>query len=92
MHQDCLEQRLQVRDQVTMRGSIKYKSVSTDFAVFLNTFLIISTVIVFAVLIFISYQNISNEFINNSMSDSGSVLGDAVNDIVLLNDTCEDDH
>ena len=74
-----------------MAGSIKYKSVSTDFAVFLNTFLIISTVIVFAVLVFISYMNISNEFMNNSMSDGASVLADAVHDVVLISDAYEDE-
>lgn len=74
-----------------MGNSYKYKSVSSDFAVFLNTFLIISTVIVFAVLVFISYQNISNEFINNSMSDNGSVLGDAITDVILIRENYEDE-
>ena len=70
----------------------KYKSVSTDFAVFLNTFLIISTVIVFAVLVFISYQNVSNEFISNSMSDSGSVCADAINDYLSITQSVEDEN
>lgn len=74
-----------------MGNSYKYRSVSSDFAVFLNTFLIISTVIVFAVLVFISYQNISNEFINNSMSDNGSVLGDAITDVILIRENYEDE-
>ncbi len=69
----------------------KYKSVSTDFAVFLNTFLIISTVIVFAVLVFISYQNVNNEFISNSMSDSGSVCADAVRDYLMVSQQYEDE-
>ena len=73
-----------------MGNSYKYKSVSTDFAVFLNTFLIISTVIVFAVLIFISYQNISNEYISNSMSNSASLCADAASDYLLLSETDEE--
>ena len=73
-----------------MGNSYKYKSVSADFAVFLNTFLIISTVIVFAVLVFISYENINIEFVNNKMAESGSVCGDATSDYVMLSDTCTD--
>ena len=60
--------------------SYKYRTVSSDFAVFLNTFLIISTVIVFAVLIFISYQNIKTEYTNNTMASSANVCADAAND------------
>ena len=73
-----------------MGNSYKYKSVSTDFAVFLNTFLIISTVIVFAVLIFISYQNINNEYIGNSMSNSASLCADAASDYLLLSENADD--
>ena len=72
-------------------GSYKYKSVSTDFAVFLNTFLIISTVIVFAVLIFISYQSISNEFISNSMADTASICADIGIDYLSICEAYPDD-
>lgn len=68
-------------------GSFKYKSVSSDFAVFLNTFLIISTVIVFAVLIFISYQNIKTEYTNNKMASSANACADAASDYVIITDS-----
>lgn len=71
-------------------SSYKYKSVSTDFAVFLNTFLIISTVIVFAVLIFISYQSISNEYINNSMAETASICADISVDYLSITESYED--
>ena len=67
--------------------SYKYRTVSSDFAVFLNTFLIISTVIVFAVLIFISYQNIKTEYTNNMMGSSANVCADAANDYLLICDS-----
>ena len=71
-------------------SSYKYKSVSTDFAVFLNTFLIISTVIVFAVLIFISYQSISNEYINNTMADTASICADVGVDYLSITEAYDD--
>ena len=64
--------------------SYKYRTVSSDFAVFLNTFLIISTLIVFAVLVFISYQNIKVEYTNNVMESSASACADAANDYLLI--------
>ncbi len=67
------------------------RPVSTDFAVFLNTFLIISTVIVFAVLVFISYQNISNEYLNNNMADAGKICADAASDYLLLKNAYSDE-
>ena len=73
-----------------MGNSYKYKSVSADFAIFLNTFLIISTVIVFAVLIFISYQNIKTEYLNNTMTSSANICADAAADYVMLSDDYED--
>ena len=73
-----------------MAGSYKNRTISTDFAVFLNTFLIISTVIVFAVLVFISYQNINNEYIGNSMSNSASLCADAASDYLLLSENADD--
>lgn len=69
-----------------MGNSYKYKSVSADFAIFLNTFLIISTVIVFAVLIFISYQNIKTEYSNNTMASSASICADAATDYIMIRD------
>ena len=71
-------------------GSYKYKSVSTDFAVFLNTFLIISTVIVFAVLIFISYQSISNEYVSNMMADTASICADISVDYLSITEAYDD--
>lgn len=72
-----------------MANSYKDKSVSTDFAVFLNTFLIISTVLVFAVLVFISYQNIKNENMNNAMASSAAVCADAASDYLLLTNSVD---
>ena len=72
-------------------SSYKYKSVSTDFAVFLNTFLIISTVIVFAVLIFISFQSISNEYISNNMADTASICSDISVDYLKITEAYPDD-
>lgn len=72
-------------------SSYKYKSVSTDFAVFLNTFLIISTVIVFAVLIFISYQSINNEYVSNAMADTASVCADISVDYLTITESYADD-
>lgn len=59
-----------------MAGSLHNKSVNTDFAVFLNTFLIISTVIVFAVLVFISYQNMYNQYLDEAMVESTDICAD----------------
>ena len=71
-------------------ASYKYKSVSTDFAVFLNTFLIISTVVVFAVLIFISYQSISNEYVSNTMADTASICADISVDYLSITEAYDD--
>ena len=43
------------------------KGLSASFVVFLNSFLIISTVIVFAVLIFLSYENMNNSLIDDNV-------------------------
>lgn len=73
-----------------MGGSYKNKSISTDYAVFLNTFLIISTVIVFAVLVFISYQNMSNQYLNETMVESSELCLDVMRDYTLICDKYQD--
>lgn len=63
-----------------MAGSLHNKSVNTDFAVFLNTFLIISTVVVFAVLVFVSYQNMYNQYLDDAMVESTDICTDVAVD------------
>ncbi|MCQ2528134.1 MAG: HAMP domain-containing histidine kinase [Saccharofermentans sp.] len=63
-----------------MSSSKSSKNVSASFAVFLNTFLIISTVIVFAVLLFLSYE---------SMMDT-SIIGLRDTNERTCNDVCAD--
>ena len=67
------------------------KSVSTDFAVFLNTFLIISTVIVFAVLVFLSYQNMYGNYLNKAFDSSTDICADVATDLAAVYDSTDDE-
>ncbi|MBO4242460.1 MAG: HAMP domain-containing histidine kinase [Clostridiales bacterium] len=60
---------------------IRKKNVSASFAVFLNTFLIISTVIVFAVLLFLSYENMFNQKIYECVSHTEQTCRYVASDI-----------
>ncbi len=73
-----------------MAGSYKNRTISTDFAVFLNTFLIISTVIVFAVLVFISYQNMSNKFLHERFTLATDACTDVASDYLRITNRYED--
>lgn len=56
------------------------RTVSTSFAVFLNTFLIISTVIVFAVLLFLSYENMIDGAIADKVASTRKTACDVAED------------
>ncbi|MBR2295221.1 MAG: HAMP domain-containing histidine kinase [Clostridiales bacterium] len=60
---------------------IRKKNVSASFAVFLNTFLIISTVIVFAVLLFLSYENMYNQAISRGIEQTRKTAAGVASDI-----------
>lgn len=64
-----------------MSSSNKSKNVSASFAVFLNTFLIISTVIVFAVLLFLSYESMMDTSILNLRDTNERTCSDVCSDI-----------
>jgi len=74
-----------------MSVSVKNKSVSVDFAAFLNTFLIISTVIVFAVLLFVSYANMSNKYLSEEQVEASDTCAVVVTDYVYLHDSFTDE-
>lgn len=57
------------------------KTVSASFAVFLNTFLVISTVIVFAVLLFLSYESMIDSSIIAIRDTNVRTCSDVCNDI-----------
>lgn len=74
-----------------MANEIKSKSVSVDFAAFLNTFLIISTVIVFAVLLFVSYSNMSDKNLASKQVQSSDVCSVVCQDYLYLQETSVDE-
>ena len=57
------------------------KTVSASFAVFLNTFLVISTVIVFAVLLFLSYESMMDSSILDIRDNNERTCSDICSDI-----------
>ena len=69
---------------------IRKKNVSTSFAVFLNTFLIVSTVIVFAVLLFLSYENTINSLLANSISHTETTCEGISDDILKIYNNMDD--
>ncbi|MCQ2515766.1 MAG: HAMP domain-containing histidine kinase [Saccharofermentans sp.] len=73
-----------------MLSSTKNKSVSVDFAVFLNTFLIVSTVIVFAVLLFVSYENMSNKHLTSEQVESSDICVMVASDYLYLHESSGD--
>ena len=60
------------------------KQISAGFAVFLITFLVLATLIVFAVLLFLSYENMYNNLIIQVESDTKSAANDLASDIYSI--------
>ena len=60
------------------------KQISAGFAVFLITFLVLTTLIVFAVLLFLSYENMYNNLIIQVESETKSAANDLASDIVSI--------
>ena len=57
------------------------KNVSASFAVFLNSFLIVSTVIVFAVLLFLSYEGMYDNAVTKNMLETDTMCFNVANGI-----------
>ena len=57
------------------------KRVSAGFAVFLISFLVLTTLIVFAVLLFLSYENMYNSLILNVKTGTDRAATDLASDI-----------
>ena len=60
------------------------KQISAGFAVFLITFLVLTTLIVFAVLLFLSYENMYNNLIVRVESETRSAANDLASDITSI--------
>ena len=60
------------------------KQISAGFAVFLITFLVLTTFIVFAVLLFLSYENMYNNLILDVESETRSAANDLASDITSI--------
>lgn len=60
------------------------KNVSASFGLFLTTFLIVSTVIVFAVLLFLSYENMINKAQDEAVILAENTVDDIVSDIASV--------
>lgn len=60
------------------------KQISAGFAVFLITFLVLTTLIVFAVLLFLSYENMYNNLIVEVESETRSAANDLASDITSI--------
>ncbi|MBR3341749.1 MAG: HAMP domain-containing histidine kinase [Clostridiales bacterium] len=60
------------------------KQISAGFAVFLITFLVLTTFIVFAVLLFLSYENMYNNLILDVESETKSAANDLASDITSI--------
>ena len=60
------------------------KKVSTNFAVFIISFLVFTTVIVFAVMLFLSYENMHNNLIISNKSDTELMTMDIVSDCMNI--------
>ena len=60
------------------------KRVSAGFAVFLISFLVLTTLIVFAVLLFLSYENMYNNLIIEVNSGTEAAANDVASDIVSI--------
>jgi len=57
------------------------KSISTSVLVILNSFLILSTVIVFAVLLFLSYENMTNTLVNETINRANNACEQVAIDV-----------
>ena len=60
------------------------KQISAGFAVFLITFLVLATLIVFSVLLFLSYENMYNNLIIKVESDTKAAANDLASDITSI--------
>ena len=60
------------------------KKVSTNFAVFIISFLVFTTVIVFAVMLFLSYENMHNNLIISNKDSTELMTMDIVSDCMKL--------
>ena len=60
------------------------KQVSAGFAVFLITFLVLTTLIVFAVLLFLSYENMYNNLIMRVENGTETAASDLASDITSI--------
>ena len=60
------------------------KQVSAGFAVFLISFLVLATLIVFAVLLFLSYENMYNNLILRVDSGTQDAANDLASDITSI--------
>ena len=60
------------------------KQISAGFAVFLITFLVLTTLIVFAVLLFLSYENMYNNLIVRVETETRSAANDLASDITSI--------
>lgn len=69
----------------------KSRTVSADFAVFLITFLLISTVIVFAVLLFTSYQNMYDSYYNEKLASADKTCRDVSSDFLNIVNAASDE-
>lgn len=62
----------------------KNKNIPASFGLFLTTFLIISTVIVFAVLLFLSYESAIDNAQSNAVLQTEKTCRDVVNDVISI--------
>ena len=62
------------------------KNVSTNFAVFIISFLVFTTIVVFAVMLFLSYENMQNNLIISNKESTELITADIVSDCVNLID------
>ena len=60
------------------------RKISANFAVFIITFLVFTTLVVFAVLLFLSYENMYNSLIVNVVDGTDSVARNLSSDITSL--------
>ena len=60
------------------------KQVSAGFAVFLISFLVLTTLIVFAVLLFLSYENMYNNLIIEVSAGTDNACKDLASDITTI--------
>ncbi len=62
------------------------KKVSTNFAAFIIAFLVFTTIVVFAVMLFLSYENMHNSLIISNKDSTELITMDIVSDCINLSD------